>query len=120
MGLVAFVMVYYGAIYSFSFPGKTTEILEIPVVYIYIIIPISGLLMGVDLLHSMYRGAVRALAGQMPEESFLNVSINGNGGLMNLFWVLAGILGSILLSLPIAFALAAVAIIIILSQDMSL
>jgi TRAP-type transport system large permease protein len=39
---------------------------------------------------------------------------------MNLFWVLAGILGSILLSLPIAFALAAVAIIIILSQDMSL
>jgi TRAP-type transport system small permease protein len=69
MGLVAFVMVYYGSIFAFSFSGKTTEILEIPVVYIYIIIPISGLLMGVDLLHSMYRGAVRALARQMPEES---------------------------------------------------
>jgi TRAP-type C4-dicarboxylate transport system permease small subunit len=68
MGLVAVVMVYYGAIYSFSFPGKTTEILEMPVVYIYLIIPISGLLMALDIAYSICRGVSRVLVGGMPEE----------------------------------------------------
>jgi TRAP-type C4-dicarboxylate transport system permease small subunit len=62
------VMIYWGFIQAFKFPGQVTEVMRIPVSAIYIVIPLSGTAMFAQILCHMYAGIRRSIRGMPPED----------------------------------------------------
>jgi len=65
---VSAVMMIWGTEQAIKFATQTTTILEMPRGPIYAIIPLSGLLMGIDTMTRMIRGIRRAARGEAPEQ----------------------------------------------------
>jgi len=65
---VSLVMVIWGAEQALKFASQTTTILEMPRGPIYAIIPLSGLVMGIETLARLIRGLRRAVRGEAPEQ----------------------------------------------------
>ncbi|CAB5138540.1 hypothetical protein D3OALGB2SA_4087 [Olavius algarvensis associated proteobacterium Delta 3] len=65
---VSIVMVIWGTEQALKFASQTTTILEMPRGPIYAIIPLSGLVMGIDTLARLIRGLRRAVHGEAPEQ----------------------------------------------------
>ena len=68
IGVTTVVMAYWGWDYAFRFIEKTTLILEWPVTWLYIVIPLSGVAMTLQVLHDLYKGLRRVFSGLSPEE----------------------------------------------------
>ena len=62
------VMVGWGFIQAFKFPGQVTEVMRIPISAVYIIIPLSGTVMFAHLLSSLIKG-IRSVANGLPPEA---------------------------------------------------
>lgn len=60
---IGWVMLYHGARQAIIFADSRTLVMELPNGYLYGIIPISGLLMGIDALVGLYLGWRRHVAG---------------------------------------------------------
>ena len=64
---VAVVMAYWGFQQAFKFPGQVTEVMQIPVSTVYIVIPLCGLAILMSALITIFQGIRRCREGLLPE-----------------------------------------------------
>lgn len=69
IGVTTLVMTIWGWEYAFRFPGTTTDMLRIPVIYLYIIVPICGFAMTCQVVCDILVG-VRNFAAYGNAETF--------------------------------------------------
>jgi TRAP-type C4-dicarboxylate transport system permease small subunit len=80
IGVTVAVMTYWGWDLAWKFPFKVTLILGWPVTWLYIIIPISGAAMGLQVVWDLAAGIRRLLAGLPPEVLVAEPGPDGTGG----------------------------------------
>lgn len=66
---IALVMAYYGGRQTYLFYEQTTLVMEISKGYFYAVIPLSGVLMALDSMVTLYAGIWRYARGEMPVET---------------------------------------------------
>lgn len=62
------VMCFWGWDFTFRFPGKGTLLLHWPVAWLYIVVPLAGTAMLLQVIWDLWRGVRRYADGLLPEE----------------------------------------------------
>ncbi|WP_324754237.1 TRAP transporter small permease [Roseovarius sp. Pro17] len=68
IAITTVVMTIWGWDYAFRFPDTTTDMIRIPVVYLYIIVPLCGFAMSCQVVCDIVIGLRNYLSGDEPEK----------------------------------------------------
>lgn len=65
---VCIVMIYWGTQQTLKFADRTTTVMELPLGYLYVVVPLSGLGMLIECVLQTFRGLRRLRAGNPPDD----------------------------------------------------